>query len=250
MSGVSENPDRHVSPIARNDSLAGRNVLRCLRYRLLRPNRSMDCDCKLPAFELRSNYIKPQTPHRTVRLLTPGESPAPGAHLVTPWLGFAHHGLYAGEGRVVHYGALMYDILRKPVEEVTLAQFAGGRAVFVVEHGETCIPAPEAIRRARSRLGEKRYRLFTNNCEHFVEWCLHDVHRSFQAETAMAFPRMLGEWFRARLLRVLQRLVYELTRGTRAIPTRVPVEACAPEPCDRSGPNPARTRTDIDSPCS
>ena len=44
----------------------------------------------------------------------------PGAHLITPWLGFAHHGIYMGEGKVIHYGALVYDIIRKPVEEVTL----------------------------------------------------------------------------------------------------------------------------------
>ena len=49
------------------------------------------------------------------------------------------------------------------------------------------------IRRARTRLGEKRYRLLTNNCEHFVEWCLHGVHRSFEVETALNFPRWFGE---------------------------------------------------------
>src|SRR5690349_11141432 len=139
---------------------------------------------RLPALETGSNYINPHLPCRTVRELSPGEMPERGAHLVTPWLGFAHHGIYAGEGRVVHYGALLYDIIRRPVEEVSLQQFAEGRPVFVVQHGEACIGADEAIRRARSRLGENRYRLFSNNCEHFVEWCLHGVARSFQAETA------------------------------------------------------------------
>jgi hypothetical protein len=158
----------------------------------------------LPRLEILSNYVNPREPRRTVRALEPGELPAFGAHLITPWLGFAHHGLYAGDGKVVHYGALMYDIIRKPVEEVTLEVFSGGRPVFVVEHGEACVLAEEAVRRARSRLGEKRYRLFSNNCEHFVEWCLHGVHRSFQAETARAYPRMLSEWFRGALLRLLQ----------------------------------------------
>ena len=158
----------------------------------------------LPRLEILSNYVNPREPRRTVRALEPGELPAFGAHLITPWLGFAHHGLYAGDGKVVHYGALMYDIIRKPVEEVRLEVFSGGRPVFVVEHGEACVLAEEAVRRARSRLGEKRYRLFSNNCEHFVEWCLHGVHRSFQAETARAYPRMLSEWFRGALLRLLQ----------------------------------------------
>lgn len=160
----------------------------------------------LPALEPGSNYIHPQVPQRRVRALLPGELPARGAHLVTPWLGFAHHGLYVGEGRVVHYGALLHDIVRKPVEEVTLECFAGGRPVFVVEHGEICVEIEEAIRRARSRLGEKRYRLFTNNCEHFVEWCLHGVARSFQAETALAFPRLVGERIEAALVRLIRRV--------------------------------------------
>lgn len=161
---------------------------------------------RLPALENGSNYINPHLPLRTVRALEAGEMPERGAHLVTPWLGFAHHGIYVGDGRVVHYGALMYDIIRKPVEEVSFEQFAEGRPVFVVQHGEQAFHADEVIHRARSRLGEKRYRLFSNNCEHFVEWCLHDVARSFQAETALAFPRMWGERIEAAVLRLVRRL--------------------------------------------
>jgi hypothetical protein len=45
------------------------------------------------------------------------------------------------------------------------------------------------INRARSRVGEDRYRLLTNNCEHFCEWCLHGEHRSYQVEEWLARPR-------------------------------------------------------------
>jgi len=194
----------------------------------------MDDDRKLPALEPGSNYVNPQVPRRTVRPLAEGEMPAYGAHLVTPWLGFAHHGIYAGDGKVVHYGALMYDIIRKPVEEVTLERFAEGRPIFIVEHGETCDSAEVALRRARSRLGEKRYRLFSNNCEHFVEWCLHGVHRSFQAETALAYPRMLSEWFSQAALRLVRKI---FSSGTPATPTRAPVAACVRERSGRSDRN-------------
>ena len=81
------------------------------------------------------NYSKYCGPSRCVRALEPGESPRPGAHLITPFLGYTHHGIYVGDGKVVHYGALMYDIIRKPVEEVTLEVFAEGR------------PKPRPIRR-------------------------------------------------------------------------------------------------------
>ena len=139
------------------------------------------------------NYAKYCGPQRSVRELAPGEMPPPGAHLITPFLGYTHHGVYVGDGKVVHYGALMYDIIRKPVEEVSMEAFAQGRRIYHVLHAESAFCAEDVISRARTRLGEKRYRLLTNNCEHFVEWCLHDVHRSFEVETALNFPRWFGE---------------------------------------------------------
>ncbi|MEJ0087922.1 MAG: lecithin retinol acyltransferase family protein [Pseudomonadota bacterium] len=147
-------------------------------------------------------------PDRKPRRLEQYEEPALGAHLVTPWMGYAHHGIYVGGGKVIHYGALMYDIIRKPVEEVTLQCFAGGRAVFVIAHAEACLDTREIIRRARSRLGEKKYRLLTNNCEHFCEWALHGVARSFQVETSLAFPRLVGERLQRAVSRLLRRLVF------------------------------------------
>jgi lecithin:retinol acyltransferase len=169
----------------------------------------------------RTNYSKVCTERRTVTALAPGQVPPIGAHLIVPWLGFTHHGIYVGGGNVVHYGALMYDIIRKPVEEVSLDTFAEGRAVYVVEHVEVCFDSEQAIRRARSRLGEKRYKLFTNNCEHFVEWCLHDVPRSFQAETALAYPRLVGERIERALLGLARRLFALAWRPT----ARVRIEA-------------------------
>jgi hypothetical protein len=153
-------------------------------------------------------YSRP--PARPYRRLRPLEAPFPGAHLITPWLGFAHHGIYVGEGRVIHYGALVYDLIRKPVEEVTLAQFAGGRPVFVVQHDELAFDAREIIERARSRLGENKYRLLSNNCEHFVEWCLYDVHRSFQVERALNFPRFMGDRVQSTVTGFLGRLLTRL----------------------------------------
>src|SRR5262245_4591317 len=101
---------------------------------------------------------------RFVRELLRDELPPLGAHVVTPWLGFAHHGIHVGEGKIVHYGALVYDIIRRPVEEVTLEKFANGRPVFVVSHAEAVLDAGEVVQRARSRIGENRYRLMSMNC--------------------------------------------------------------------------------------
>jgi hypothetical protein len=37
------------------------------------------------------------------RLLAAGEAPPLAAHIVTPRLGYSHHGIYVGEGLVVQY---------------------------------------------------------------------------------------------------------------------------------------------------
>jgi hypothetical protein len=53
------------------------------------------------------------------------------------------------------------------------------------------------IRRARSRLGENRYRLLRNNCEHFCEWCVHGISRSLQVERVLRFPATFVRTIRA-----------------------------------------------------
>jgi hypothetical protein len=47
------------------------------------------------------------------------------------------------------------------------------------------------VERARSRLGERSYRLLTNNCEHFCGWALRDENRSSQVDRLVVAPRVL-----------------------------------------------------------
>lgn len=141
------------------------------------------------------------------RLLATNEEPPLGSHLVTPRLGFAHHGIYVGGDRVIHYGVLAYQLHRGPVEEVTLASFAQGRAVWIRFRSGVTFTPQEVIRRARSRVGEDRYRLLSNNCEHFCEWCLRDEQRSYQIERLLLLPLRLT------------RLVSEAVTPLRAVQT-------------------------------
>ena len=122
-------------------------------------------------------------------VIATGEEPPIGAHLVTPRQGYLHHGIYVGQGRVIHYTAHAFCLVRRPVEEVSLERFARGKIVRIRAHAADAYEPADIIRRARSRLGEDRYRLFTNNCEHFCEWCTRGLHRSAQVETLRA---MLG----------------------------------------------------------
>lgn len=108
-----------------------------------------------------------------------GEPPL-GAHLVTPRRGYCHHGIYIGQGKVVHYAGLSSSFHRGPVEELGLNDFAANRRLFVQSVPNQRYCREEVVRRACSRLGERRYRLFTNNCEHFCNWCLYGENHSEQ----------------------------------------------------------------------
>jgi hypothetical protein len=118
------------------------------------------------------------------------QEPPLGAHLATSRRGYTHHGIYIGLGKVMHYAGLSESWRAGPVEEVTLLQFASGHPVEIVDHPESIYSAQEIVRRARRRAGEHDYRLLTNNCEHFCNWCVSGLSRSAQIERASALPAL------------------------------------------------------------
>jgi hypothetical protein len=124
------------------------------------------------------------------RLLARCEEPPLGAHLVTPRFGFVHHGIYVGAGNVIHSGGISDFIPGGPVEEVPLSRFSRGRRIWVRSGKLPRFSRQEVVARARSRTGEDRYRLLSNNCEHFCEWCLHGEHRSYQVERLRRWLRL------------------------------------------------------------
>ncbi|VXC74765.1 Hydrolase [Burkholderia sp. 8Y] len=117
------------------------------------------------------------------------DEPPLGSELVTRRCGYEHHGIYAGNGTVIHYAGFAKSLHRGPVEEVSIAQFADGHDLIVRLHPAAAFVGLEAVRRAHSRLGENRYRLLTNNCEHFVSWCLFGEARSTQVRACLIDPR-------------------------------------------------------------
>ena len=114
--------------------------------------------------------------------LAPGQAPPVGAHIVTPRI-------YVGCGKVVQYRGLARGLRSGPVEEVSLAQFTLGGSLWIRSAQSPCFDSHEVVSRARSRIGEDRYRLLSNNCEHFCEWCLRAEHRSYQVDELLSRPR-------------------------------------------------------------
>jgi hypothetical protein len=117
-----------------------------------------------------------------------------------------------GDGKVVHYAGLADGLRRGPVEEVPLARFTRGRPLWVKSHVPSNFECQEVIRRARSRVGEDCYRLLTNNCEHFCEWCLRGEPRSYQVEALLA---------RLRVLRATVRFIATSVSPEAAVPASV-----------------------------
>ncbi len=116
--------------------------------------------------------------------------PPVGSHLVSPRMGFNHHGLYIGNGRVIHYSGMARtlscrDVLKLPglirygaVVKTSLKRFCDGHGFRVLEHPNAKFTGKAAVERAKKRLYERSYYLYGNNCEHFVNWCIDDTFKS------------------------------------------------------------------------
>jgi Lecithin retinol acyltransferase len=122
-----------------------------------------------------------------------------GAHLASPRRIYVHHGIYVGGGRVVHYAGFNRALRCGPVEEVSVEEFSRGRPVTIHGLDTAKFDGPTIASRARSRIGEDRYGLWTNNCEHFVAWCVSGTSRSAQIEALKARLRRLVSVFAAPL---------------------------------------------------
>ncbi|MEG3440309.1 lecithin retinol acyltransferase family protein [Pannus brasiliensis CCIBt3594] len=90
---------------------------------------------------------------------------------------YEHHGIDCGDGSVIHY--------RKPseiIERTSLETFARGGMIYTREYSPSGYQfiADVVVRRAESRLGEQKYNLLFNNCEHFATWCKTGISDSRQ----------------------------------------------------------------------
>lgn len=80
---------------------------------------------------------------------------------------YEHHGIDCGDGTIIHYSKLgEAAITRTP-----RATFARNTPIYVKTQPATTFIPDVVVERAESRLGERQYDLFLNNCEHFANWC-------------------------------------------------------------------------------
>ncbi len=140
---------------------------------------------------------------------------ARGDHLFVHCLGYSHHGIDVGGGRVIHFDHRPWHVVTQHlggqheprVREVDLAAFAHDRPI-VVRHYPACDSADIVVARARSRLAETDYDLFQNNCEHFAVWCKTGHPQSTQVHDFLDATRPLSRALpaAAMLMRTARRL--------------------------------------------
>lgn len=114
---------------------------------------------------------------------------------------FYHHGIYIGNGRVIHFSApgpveiIKWD--EATVIETSLEDFLKSGAVEVrqytdAERLELYSPG-KIVANAKQCLGFQNYNLIFNNCEHFANSCTTGRHRSPQVEEVFRTVLLLSE---------------------------------------------------------
>ncbi len=99
-----------------------------------------------------------------------------GDHLVVGRIAYTHHGIYIGNGKVIHCSD------DNGVEAISLDQFRQGKQLRVRHYDKSSYSLNERVKRAKSRLSENNYNLVTNNCEHFATWVSSGKHESKQVK--------------------------------------------------------------------
>jgi hypothetical protein len=108
-----------------------------------------------------------------------------GDHIAVDRGSYTHHGIYYASNRVFHYWGHKKNQSDAAITTTSLKVFAGGRVPYLVRS-----PVAEGgarkvkfvLARATLKLGEKKYGLLGNNCEHYAAWCLSGRASSTQVQ--------------------------------------------------------------------
>lgn len=106
---------------------------------------------------------------------------------------YSHYGVYAnekGKESVIHYNddGGKRDFKGK-VSETSVEKFmdgAGPEKLHACHFDGNKFSGDETVERARSKLGDEDYNLFTNNCEHLATWSKTGEKKSTQVRTGVA----------------------------------------------------------------
>jgi hypothetical protein len=120
-----------------------------------------------------------------------------GAGYVPYW----HDGLYLGRTKlgdfVIHYSGNAGPESTGKVEIVPVEQFGEWYEIEVVPHPSPKFDRRTSVLRALCRYQENEYSLVSNNCQHFVNWCIEGENRSKQVDIAIEMlPELIAVFFK------------------------------------------------------
>jgi hypothetical protein len=99
-------------------------------------------------------------------------------HIYVHFVKFVHHGIDCGDGTAIHYDG-------NKIVQTLIATFYNGNQCLIKRYGRSDSD-DVVIDRAKGRLGEAKYDVIFNNCEHFATWCKTGLHDSEQVKNAGA----------------------------------------------------------------
>ncbi|MCP3966165.1 MAG: hypothetical protein GY750_04335 [Lentisphaerae bacterium] len=120
------------------------------------------------------------------------KNPLAGEHLTVKRKGYWHHGIGDTNGGVIHYSGFSEHAASGPVIQSSVRKFAQGRSMHLIKHRHRKFGILEAIKRAKSRIGEHEYHLPSNNCEHFANWCIEGIAVSRQVDKVSTYITGIG----------------------------------------------------------
>jgi hypothetical protein len=119
--------------------------------------------------------------------LNENQLPWLGDHLWIHKKGYTHHALYIGEDDqgepiVAHYSGWVEGFRSGPLELEHLDVFSQGKTIYIRKYSTRMHSRETSVARVLDRLGENKYNVHSNNCEHLCHWAIMGDPRSTQVE--------------------------------------------------------------------
>ena len=92
---------------------------------------------------------------------------------------YSHHGIYTGEGTVIHYKGAEKEKKDPVIRETDIEEFLNNGKLKRRDYKKR-LPHSETLRMAREHLSNNGYSLAFNNCEHFATYCATGKKKSTQ----------------------------------------------------------------------
>jgi hypothetical protein len=102
-----------------------------------------------------------------------------GDHIYVRRLVYSHHGIYAGDGNVIHYTGEEKEKKDPLIRETDIAAFLKGGKLRRRDYKKR-LPPFETLSLAKKHLPDNSYSLAFNNCEHFATHCATGKRKSRQ----------------------------------------------------------------------